>query len=136
MNAERYLKRIKLLNRRISTKKSRLEQYEEACCLKAVSFEADRVQSTHTNQMENAIVNAVDLKREIRACEAELKEIETNLNKLAEIDADAFFVLYQKYFCMKTYKQIAFEADKSTSWVDKKRQVGLNILNKILKEQQ
>lgn len=134
MNAEKYLKRIKTLQRKIRNKKCRLKQYDDRYTPKAVSYDQERVQSTHKNQNENASINAIDLEMEIKAHEKELAEIESTLNLLAEIDADAYFVLYQIYFLHKPYKQIAAAADnKSESWVSNKRRIGLDKLDEILR---
>ena len=134
MNAEQYLKRIKTLQRKIRNKKCRLKQYDDRYTPKSVSYDQERVQSTHKNLNENASINAIDLEMEIKAHEKELAEIESTLNLLAEIDADAYFVLYQIYVLHKAYKQIAAEADnKSASWVSNKRRTGLNSLDEILR---
>ena len=135
MKAEKYLKRIAVLDRRIQNRMQSAERWRTAAKSCTTNFGNERVQSSGSKQqMENALINALSLEELILKDSQELREIEDTLNALSSCDLDSYDVVYMIYVLQKSYKQIADEKGKSVSWVKNKRKSGLNILEEILKE--
>lgn len=135
MNAERYLKRIAVLDRRIQNRMQSAERWRTAAKSCTTNFGNERVQSSGSKQqMENALINALSLEELILKDSQELREIEDTLNALSIRDLDSYDVIYKIYILQKSYKQIADEKGKSVSWVKNKRKSGLGLLDEILKE--
>lgn len=134
MEAEKYMKQVNILRRKIQTKKERLEELENMAFLPLAIHDNTKVQTSRTpDSMERFILSGIkekeELQGEIMDCYKEIKQINRTIE---ELKLNEFLVLYGLYIKNLTRWELADQEEKSVSWVDQNRKKALQNLQAIL----
>jgi hypothetical protein len=122
LKASEYLGQIKVLTLRIQQKSGELERIRnEASGVKAMAYDADRVQTSASDRMPDLVIRCIELEGEIQ------KDIEKNIeirhhiiNQIQELpDIRYVQVLYAKYVEFKENSEIATEMNYSEDYARK-----------------
>lgn len=118
MEVRSYLEQLDKQDRLIENKLLEKQRWKEIAMSITVSTEGEKVQSSGSQQkMENAIINYIDLEREIDMdiirCAKEKQKIINTLELLPAIEYDVLHMIYVQH---KTFDDIADKYTKSYSW--------------------
>lgn len=127
---EKYLRRIKKIDVLVANKKNEYKRYKDmALGLGNFSTEARVSSSKSYDTNANAIINYVDLEREIRALEKERSAIIDNINSLPPKECEILYKLYVQDYSLK---ELSYKFDRSYDWVKKKKKNAMKLLQKIV----
>lgn len=136
MKAKEYLLQVRHINKMIELKQNEINKLNLLLGVKAVNYEAERVQSSNTTDRTDLICKIVDFEIELKEYINRLidlkKEIMQTIDKLE--DADLIKLLYLRYFDFKTWEEIAIAMNYSYRWVLKLHGISLQKIEKILQQ--
>lgn len=136
MKAKDYLLQVRRINKLIELKQNEINKLNLYLGVKAVNYEAERVQSSNTTDRTDLICKIVDFEIELKEYIKQLidlkKEIMQTIDKLD--DADLIKLLYLRYFDFKTWEEIAITMNYSYRWILKLHGISLQKIEKILQE--
>lgn len=136
MKAKDYLLQVRRINKLIELKQSEINKLNLYLGVKAVNYEAERVQSSNTTDRADLICKIVDFEIELKEYIKQLidlkKEIMQTIDKLDE--ADLIKLLYLRYFDFKTWEEIAITMNYSYRWILKLHGISLQKIEKILQQ--
>lgn len=136
MKAKDYLLQVRRINKLIELKQSEINKLNLYLGVKAVNYEAERVQSSNTMDRTDLICKIVDFEIELKEYIKQLidlkKEIMQTIDKLD--DADLIKLLYLRYFDFKTWEEIAITMNYSYRWILKLHGISLQKIEKILQQ--
>lgn len=136
MKAKDYLLQVRRINKLIELKQNEINKLNLYLGVKAVNYEAERVQSSNTTDRADLICKIVDFEIELKEYIKQLidlkKEIMQTIDKLD--DADLIKLLYLRYFDFKTWEEIAITMNYSYRWILKLHGISLQKIEKILQQ--
>lgn len=111
MNAKEYLSEIKTKSRQLERLKERRKNLHLDVSFGAINYDADRVQSTPKNKLEEAVVRLSDRIESLDRQIAEISiEIDDRINSIESIDNGTYRdVLFKHYAEYKSFEQISVE---------------------------
>lgn len=111
MNAKEYLSEIKTKRRHLERLKERRKNLHLDVSFGAINYDADRVQSTPKNKLEEAVVRLSDRIESLDRQIAEISiEIDDRINSIESIDNGTYRdVLFKHYAEYKSFEQISVE---------------------------
>lgn len=138
MEAKEFLKRFKKYEILIENKTIELYQCKESATNITAKIGGERVQgSGNQHRMADTVAKYIDLEKEIKehidnmiSAKKEIIEIIESLN------ANQYDVLHKLYVQKLTFKEIAYECNKSESWATTTHGRALKAVQKILDERE
>ena len=111
MNAKEYLSEIKTKRRHLERLKERRKNLHLDVSFGAINYDADRVQSTPKNKLEEAVVRLSDRIESLDRQIAEISiEIDDRINSIESIDNGTYRdILFKHYAEYKSFEQISVE---------------------------
>lgn len=111
MNAKEYLSEIKTKRRHLERLKERRKNLHLDVSFGAINYDADRVQSTPKNKLEEAMVRLSDRIESLDRQIAEISvEIDDRINSIESIDNGTYRdILFKHYSEYKSFEQISVE---------------------------
>ena len=111
MNAKEYLSEIKTKRRHLERLKERRKNLHLYFSFGAINYDADRVQSTPKNKLEEAMVRLSDRIESLDRQIAEISvEIDDRINSIESIDNGTYRdILFKHYSEYKSFEQISVE---------------------------
>lgn len=111
MTAKEYLSEIKYKNRQLERLKERRKNLHLDVSFGAINYDADRVQSTPKNKLEEAMIRLSDRIESLDRQIAEISvEIDDRINSIESIDNGTYRdVLFKHYAEYKSFEQISVE---------------------------
>lgn len=111
MTAKEYLSQIKIKSRQLERLKERRKNLHLDVSFGAINYDADRVQSTPKNKLEEAMVRLSDRIESLDRQIAEISiEIDDRINSIESIDNGTYRdVLFKHYAEYKSFEQISVE---------------------------
>jgi DNA-directed RNA polymerase specialized sigma subunit len=138
MRAKEYLQQVRKLNSMIRNKLSEREQWQAVAYGITSPSMGERVQSSsNPHKMQNAIINGLDVEQEINQCIIELQrkkqEIIATIEQLPEVEYD---LLHRVYIQEMTLDEVAYERQRSKSWIATIHGLALKHLQELLDTEQ
>lgn len=111
MTAKEYLSEIKYKNRQLERLKERRKNLHLDVSFGAINYDADRVQSTPKNKLEEAMVKLSDRIESLDRQIAEISvEIDDRINSIESLSNGTYRdVLFKHYAEYKSFEQISIE---------------------------
>lgn len=111
MTAKEYLSEIKYKNRQLERLKERRKNLHLDVSFGAINYDADRVQSTPKNKLEEAMVRLSDRIESLDRQIAEISvEIDDRINSIESLSNGTYRdVLFKHYAEYKSFEQISVE---------------------------
>lgn len=130
MTAEAFLDRLLKIRMIIENKKSEIELNMTTATSSTASYGTERVQtSPSSGKVENAVVDLVCIKQEIKELKAERQ---TKIKILEQLPAKYYDILYKMYVRGMEHSDIAAANGKSYSWATTNHSIAVNKLQDIL----
>ena len=132
MSAREYLSRLLYLIEKIKADRERVERLKEQAQKRTSSLSPDKVQSSGSaSKTADAVCEWVVIEKQIAEDEKKMKEIIKTIEQLKPLEST---ILYKRYGCDKSLKEIARELRRSYSSVSKIHGIGVKRVQRILDE--
>ncbi len=138
MNARELLERIEKIGSLIKNKIIEKKLFKESISCTASSFGGEKVQSSRNlHKMEDSIVKYLDFELDIdSSIEQLIEERKEIISLIEQLPKSYYDVLHMLYVQGLSFKEIAFECNKSESWATTVHGRALKALQKILDERE
>lgn len=134
MTAEQYLQQIKRYDYIIANKLKEHQRWVEVADGMGGFSVGDKVQSSRNlHKGADAIINYIDIEREINELKKERQKMIDVVQKLSPIEYD---ILYKLYIEDHVMKELASEYHKSYAWVKEKKKKALIHLQEMLNKRE
>ncbi len=121
MDAQKYLRQIKVLDTKIKQKEKQIEYLKEAAQgAGAIRYDEDRVQVSMTDsKLESLVTQYMTLEQEVQEQILYLEKVKNMIiGQIHEMSDDRYInVLFKKYVEIKSYELIAVEMNYSFDYV-------------------
>ena len=132
MTAEEYLEQVKKIDAIILNKLKEYKRWVAVADGMGGFSVSDRVQTTRNlHRGADAIVEYIDLEREINELKRQKNEV---IGTLQQLPYNEYIVLYKLYVDDYMLKELPDELYRSYDWCKKKKSNGLKLLQDILDE--
>ena len=132
MSAREYLNRLLYLSEKIRADRERVERLKELAQKRTSSLSPDKVQSSGSaSKTADAVCEWVVIEKQIATDEKKRQEIISTIEQLSPYEST---VLYKRYGCDKSLKEIERELQRSYSWVSKTHRIAVKKVQLILDE--
>lgn len=134
MKAKDYLKEIARIEKLIENKKEERERWRDIALNITGSYDGERVQSSGNQQkMATAVINSVDLEREIEADILRLyRKRQEIIGVLEELPLQDYELLYSIYVQKKSFVEVAEERGCTYSNITTNHGTALKKVQKII----
>lgn len=130
MQARSYLEQYEKIEYMIANKEKERERWEDMALGTTARLGGERVQSSGTKEkMASAVVEAVEIDRQIEILKGTLKEIVVNIEKL---EPKYYNLLHKVYIQRMSLRQVAVSEGMSYSWAKNMHRKALEKLQEVL----
>ena len=138
MNAKAFLSEIKKIEKQIENKQAERAQWRDIALNITGNYDGERVQSSgNPHKLENAVINAVDIEREIDECIVRLYKRRQDIIKVIEqLPINDYDLLYKVYVQGVSFQEIADEKGCTYSNITTLHGMVLKRVMRILDAQQ
>lgn len=136
MDAKEYLLQVRKIDRIINNRIEEAEYWRSVAMGTTAYSEGDRVQSSGNKQkMENAICRHLQMEEEVNRYIDKLVDVRQEiLLTIENLPTADYEVLHKAYVQCKNFTVIAFEMEKSRSWVTSVHDRALQGVQRLLDE--